>query len=132
MRALGGVTISPSVKRYIYLVDGKKSPLLLLKRVKTKGGERRSNSLLRDNKNESESLDYLYEYTLHFGFDLRVARAKDAARIYFFFAHVHLHTSICRSYDIGRVTAARSRAHRAQQKAPVDTSDRWRPGRLSE
>lgn len=85
MRALGGVTISPSVKRYIYLVDGKKSPLLLLKRVKTKGGERRSNSLLRDNKNESESLDYLYEYTLHFGFDLRVARAKDAARIYFFF-----------------------------------------------
>lgn len=61
MRALGGVTISPSVKRYIYLVDGKKSPLLLLERVKTKGGEPRSNSLLRDNKNES--LDYLYEYT---------------------------------------------------------------------
>jgi len=93
MRALGGVTISPSVKRYIYLVDGKKSPLLLLKRVKTKGGERRSNSLLRDNKNESESLDYLYEYTLHFGFDLRVARSKDAARIYFFL-HTYTYTHL--------------------------------------
>lgn len=97
MRALRGVTISPSAKRYIYLVDGKKSPFLPLKRVKTncEGPENDARiSLLCDDKKrrESESLDYLCEYVLRLESDLRVTRAKDVARIYFFFAYTHTRT----------------------------------------
>lgn len=96
MRARRGVTISPSTKRYIYLVNTKNHRFTFKTEVKTKNGEWCSNLLLCNNKNDARKVKVfirLYEYILHFESDLRVTRAKDAARI-FFCTHLYARSTI--------------------------------------
>lgn len=126
MRARRGVTISPSTKRYIYLVNTKNHRFAFKTEVKTKSGERCSNLLLCDNKNDRRKAKFFIVFMNTYCISSLIYACKRRVQDIF-----SLYASLRRSYDIGRVIAARSRVHRAQQKAPVDTNDRWRPGRLS-